>query len=194
MVADKPKLPSGGRVESLGNRWLRRAFMVFGLASAGMTTIVVVSLTEPVDSVNDTQVSGSITCGVTDASCEKLTSDIAKRRPLTQQDIDRAYNEISRIMEVSSAARAEPQPCDSTHANCPANLSGSQVNHLRVALTGAGYANPVIRVAGDNDIGPAGSIIVAVPVGHACVLSIESALTQSSFVAGQRENGTCLAA
>ncbi|MEU4235888.1 hypothetical protein [Actinoplanes sp. NPDC026619] len=134
--------------------------------------IALVALGATIAQGTGTHLSVSVSCDAGEASCRRLISDVAHRKRLSAAETSRGNDESSRITGLLSGAKAPGE--------------------LRTTLIAAGYPDPTVRTAGDDDIGPTGSIIAAVPIGAACVVAIQAADEQSSMVLGQNSAGACL--
>jgi len=156
--------------EAVTSRPGRRRWLV---AAGGVAVVVAAAGIAAKAASSGERKSVSVACDAADPVCGRLIADIGRRRELTAADAERAQAGDTRILDLVTSAE---QPGD-----------------LRTALIGAGYPDPVVRIAGNDDIGPAGALLAAVAAGPACVVAIRAGDQQSSYVLGQYPDGTCLA-
>jgi hypothetical protein len=86
----------------------------------------------------------------------------------------------------------EQAACDQPDGTCSAAMLPPTVDQARRALSAAGLTQLAIRTARAHDPAPAGSLLIAVPAGRACVLVFHAGSDMQSAVAGRLPDGTCL--
>ena len=135
----------------------------------------------------------SITCLGSPAVCGRIASEMANRPELGDADTRRAAAEINNVIRLMSGFEGPAATCASSPAECSPSEFATFTGRVRANLGAAGYPNAAVRTAGENDLAPAGALIVAAPVGAACVVYTRPPLGGTAFVLAQNPDGSCLA-
>jgi hypothetical protein len=127
-----------------------------------------------------------------DDYCGRYAADLRRRLPLT--DVERTTAEVIRDRVIAVLPRGEPSQhsCSRSAEPCSSTYSPPTVDHVRQALVQAGYRDPVVRRARADDPAPVGSVLIAIPVGFACVLVHIDGNSAPATVRGQLANGRCV--
>lgn len=132
--------------------------------------------------------------------CDRYGMDFAQRARITQAQRAEA-DEVHRQL-TSALPRVEPgkPTCIAVRATdravqnppCVIAFVPPSAEQVRRAVIAAGYKDAVVRTARSDDPAPAGSVLVAVEVGPACVLAYTHRITSQGTVAGRLPSGRCL--
>lgn len=129
-----------------------------------------------------------------DNYCQRLGEDMARRVPLSANL--RAETEASRqrVLAVLPPAEGGQPSCGVPGHRCTPVSATLTAEQVRQALNAAGYQEVVVRLALASDPAPVGSLLLAVPVGAACVVPyVERGGLPTGRVAGRLRDGGCLA-
>jgi hypothetical protein len=137
-----------------------------------------------------------------DGNCARIT-DSLRRLPLSQAEQTAAEATLHRVTEVlpqgelQSSCGPPSQPIsdrrESTRTGrCSSTYSPPTIDQVRRALIQAGYQDVVVRQARADDLAPPGTVLIAVPVGPACVLAYTDGHSTPTDVRGRLPNGRCL--
>ncbi|RKR87586.1 hypothetical protein BDK92_1866 [Micromonospora pisi] len=128
-----------------------------------------------------------------DDYCARYVAELARRRPLTGAQRAEAEAARERVLAALPPGAAEPVSCVTPNGPCAVRRSPPTLDEVRHALATAGHPDAVVRLAGATDPAPVGSVLLAAPVGPACVLAHVDGTGGQSVVSGRLPDGRCLA-
>jgi hypothetical protein len=128
-----------------------------------------------------------------DDPCARIAADRSQRRQLSQAERDGSQKAVRSL--TAALVRQTRSDCRSAPGLCVNVILPADVSQVRQQLTGAGYPDPVVRVAQPTDPAPAGSVIYAVAYGSLCLVGYlpEDSTGQLEAV-GALPDGRCLSA
>ncbi|MFI6763475.1 hypothetical protein ACIBF5_30560 [Micromonospora sp. NPDC050417] len=128
-----------------------------------------------------------------DDYCNRYVADLARRPPLTGAQRAEAEAARTRLLAALPPGAAAPASCITPNGPCAVRGIPPTVDDVRRALAAAGHPDAVVRAAGATDPAPLGSVLLAVPVGPACVLGHVDGIGGQSTAVGRLPDGRCLA-
>jgi hypothetical protein len=136
--------------------------------------------------------------------CDRIT-DSLRRLPLSEAEQTAAAAALHRVTEVlphgklRSSCGPPSQPIldldrrESTRTGrCSSTYSPPTIDQVRRAFVEAGYRDVVVRQARAHDLAPPGTVMIAVPVGAACVVAYTDGHSTPADVRGRLPNGRCV--
>jgi hypothetical protein len=140
-----------------------------------------------------------------DDYCARWSADLIRRAPLTDAERATAMTVATRVRQAIPAhptgacvtdpptptGSAVPRPVPT---RCGVSVARPDAESIRRALTAVGFTDAVVRPARTDDPAPAGSVLVAVGAGPACVVLFEHPQGGQDAVVGRLPDGTCRAA
>jgi hypothetical protein len=185
---------------------LTAVFVVAGLAALAVP-LARAALHSPAAASSETATSPTapprpryVICAQDD--CDRIT-DSLRRLPLSQAEQTAAEATLHRVTadlphgEIQSSCGPPSQPIsdrrESTRTGrCSSTYSPPTIDEVRRALIQAGYRDVVVRQARADDLAPPGTVLIAVPVGPACVLAYTDGHSTPADVRGRLPNGRCV--
>jgi len=117
-----------------------------------------------------------------DDYCDRIAEDLGRRTPLT--DDERVAAQPRRQALLDGFVRELGADCPGPLEHC--RLPATTPEAVRQALIASGFNDPAVRPARFTDPAPAGAILYAVPVGHACLLGyVQSETAAPPLIRGQ---------
>ena len=128
-----------------------------------------------------------------DDYCQRYAEDLGRRVPLSEAQRIKAEAVRQQVIAALPGSDAGALFCHAPDQRCSFTYTPPTADQVRSALIEAGFRDVVVRTAGANDPAPLGGVLIAVPVGSACVVVIRQSSTDTSNVSGQLPDGRCLA-
>ncbi|MDG4773345.1 hypothetical protein [Solwaraspora sp. WMMD792] len=124
-----------------------------------------------------------------DDYCDRIAEDLGRRTPLT--DDERVAAQPRRQTLLDGFVRELGADCPGPLEHC--RLPATTPDAVRQALVASGFNDPAVRPARFTDPAPAGAILYAVPVGHACLLGyVRSETAAPPLIVGRLPDDVCL--
>ncbi|WP_328472269.1 hypothetical protein OHA21_09420 [Actinoplanes sp. NBC_00393] len=125
--------------------------------------------------------------GQDNPDCEDYVRDLSRRTRLTEAE--QQAGEAARLRIEAALPRGEVRCRPVEIGLCAKETSQPGVDAVREALTEAGFSGSIVRLARFKDPAPAGRVMLAVPVGRACVLAYADGTSPHAWVVGALPNG-----
>ncbi len=130
-------------------------------------------------------------------ACAPPIPDLGIRLVLSRDQQLELFHRAPVVVDAVEADRTVCAPSDHGGSpvqggdECLAVARMATVAGVRLALTGAGFSAPEVRIAGLGDPAPAGSVLYGVHMGDGCLIGYAGA-DSGSWISGPLLDGSCL--